>query len=79
LFHRGREAEGEALLQEALRSARDTFGDDHPTTPLLLINLARIQTSRGRFAEADGTAREALEASRRLHGGRHPRTLAAMA
>ncbi|MET4201970.1 CHAT domain-containing tetratricopeptide repeat protein [Bradyrhizobium sp. LA6.12] len=68
--------------QQALRLARQEFGNRAPQTLAILISLAQLYQLGGRsdeaeplFREAASYFREAVQASRKKLGPRHPQTL----
>jgi tetratricopeptide (TPR) repeat protein len=73
---------GIPLAQQALRLARQTFGNRDPKTLVILVSLAQLYQRSGRSDEAEPLFREAvplfqetMRANRRTLGPRHPQTL----
>jgi CHAT domain-containing protein len=73
---------GIPLAQQALRLARQTFGNRDPKTLAILVSLAQLYQLSGRSDEAEPLLREAvplfqetMQANRRTLGLRHPQTL----
>jgi CHAT domain-containing protein/Tfp pilus assembly protein PilF len=73
---------GIPLGQQALRLARQTFGNRDPKTLAILVSLAQLYQLSGRSEEAEPLVREAvllfqeaMQANRRTLGPRHQQTL----
>jgi len=60
------------MYGEALAIARKAFGDQHPSVPTALNNLASVLKRQGKLAEAEPLFREALEIEKKLLGNEHP-------
>jgi tetratricopeptide (TPR) repeat protein len=75
LKERGKSAEAEPLLVEALEGSRRTLGDTHPNTLSSINNMASFLNDRGKYAEAEPLYVEALEGYRSTLGDTHPDTL----
>ena len=60
LYEAGRYEEAIPFYREALELGEREFGPDHPTTALLLNNLASLYESQGRYAEAEPLYKRAL-------------------
>jgi CHAT domain-containing protein/Tfp pilus assembly protein PilF len=74
-YQAGDYAKGIPLAEQALRLARQTFGDRDPKTLTSLNSLADLYKFQSRYTEAESLYREALQASRETFGPRHPQTL----
>jgi non-specific serine/threonine protein kinase/serine/threonine-protein kinase len=74
----GLHSEAEPLLEEALGTQRELFGESHPDTLETMSHLAWLQAFDGRHEQAEVLNLERLEAARRGLGERHPSTLGAM-
>ena len=59
--NRGRNAESEQLLKEALAGNRKARGDSHPDTLDSINNLAALYYSQTRYAEVGPLSRECLD------------------
>ncbi|HSN54543.1 MAG TPA: serine/threonine-protein kinase [Candidatus Sulfomarinibacteraceae bacterium] len=70
-FDLGDRDAAEALSQEALSVARQTFDGDHQQTALALNNLGWIAYEKGAYEEAERVLSEALEMRRRVWGDEH--------
>ena len=53
LSAQGRYQEAIPFAEDALRLGEQEFGPDHPTTALLLNNLAEYYRAQGHYAEAE--------------------------
>lgn len=73
----GRRHDGEALLEQTLKRAREALGPDQPNTLETQIYLARALHTAGRDGEALPLLADAVERRRRALGGEHPSTLEA--
>ncbi|MGA2297176.1 MAG: CHAT domain-containing tetratricopeptide repeat protein [FCB group bacterium] len=69
---RGRFAETEPLLKEALEMNRRLFKGDHPDLATSINNMASFYNDWGRYAEAEPLYKEALEMRKHLFKGDHP-------
>jgi eukaryotic-like serine/threonine-protein kinase len=70
-FDLGDRDAAEALSQEALSVARQTFDGNHQQTALALNNLGWIAYEKGAYEEAERVLSEALEMRRRVWGDEH--------
>jgi serine/threonine-protein kinase len=52
--------EAEALLRQAVDAARVQFGNEHPTTAVMLNNLGNVLSDESKLDEAEAALREAL-------------------
>ena len=71
-------SKGAALAEQALRLARQNFGDRDPQTLTSLNTLASLYESQGRFGEAEPLYRESLQSRREVLGARHPDTMVSL-
>jgi serine/threonine protein kinase/tetratricopeptide (TPR) repeat protein len=60
------------LLQEALKTRKGIYGNEHPEVATSLNNLASILEHKGDYAAAEPLYREALAMRRKLLGSEHP-------
>ena len=68
----GRYEQAIPFYREALELGEREFGPDHPTTALLLNNLASLYESQGRYAEAEPLYERALAILEMALGPEHP-------
>jgi len=68
----GRYEQAIPFYREALELGEREFGPDHPTTALLLNNLASLYESQGRYAEAEPLYKRALAIWEKALGPDHP-------
>jgi len=61
------------LLHEALETAREVEGPNHPNMVIHLKNLAGLEAKRGRIASARDLFTQAMELERTLFGANDPR------
>ncbi|WP_414579416.1 tetratricopeptide repeat protein [Anabaena sp. CCY 9402-a] len=73
-FYAGQGAYEQALpwLKKCESTARERFGDEHPSVATSLNNLAMLYQSQGRYTEAEPLLVEALAMTKRLLGDEHP-------
>ena len=72
---KGKLAEAQPLLQEALAGRRETLGDKHIDTLISINNMAGLLQAQGKLAEAESLFREAYKGFRSLFGQRHPHSV----
>ncbi len=72
LHRRGRDAEAEPHLRDALRGLEMALGPDHPNLGPTMKNLALVLDATGRPAEADSLFRASVAFTRRVAGTDHP-------
>lgn len=72
LQQRGRLAEAEPLLREALAYRREFFGDRHPETALTMNNLGMLLNAQGDVDGAEAIFTEVLAMCREFYGNDHP-------
>jgi tetratricopeptide (TPR) repeat protein len=70
--------EAEADFARALDQTREVWGNEHPNTAKVLINLAGARRRRGRAEDAERIAGVAIEMLERLVGPDHPAVGAAL-
>ncbi len=71
LQNRGKLAEAEPLVRDALEMRRRLFKDDHQNVATSLNNLALLLQKQGKFSDAEPLYREALAMRKRLFKGDH--------
>ena len=69
---RGKYAEAEPLLRDALQMRQRLFKGDYPDVANSLNNLAGLLHARGKYTEANPLFRAALQMRQRLFKGAHP-------
>jgi hypothetical protein len=78
LHQKGRYAQAEPLLRQALAARRRVLGEGHTDTALTLSNLASNLDQQGQHAQAEPLHRQALAARRKALGEGHPDTAASL-
>ena len=78
LLLRGKLAEAEQQLGEALRGRRQVLGDEHPDTLASVAAMASLLMMQSRLEEAEPYLLEALSKRRLVLGDEHPDTLASI-
>jgi tetratricopeptide (TPR) repeat protein len=77
-YQAGNYSKGISLAEQALRLARQTFGERDPQIFTSLNNLAVLYRAQGRYSEAESRQNEALQGRREVLGSRHPDTLTSL-
>ena len=72
LYEVGRYEEAIPFYREALELGEREFGPDHPTTAILLNNLAALYDDQGRYAEAEPLFKRSLAIREKSLGPDHP-------
>ena len=67
-------AEAEPLLLQALRTAREAQGENHPDTAIILNGLGKLALSQAKYPEAERHFSEALRIDEAVFGENHPKT-----
>jgi tetratricopeptide (TPR) repeat protein len=68
----------EAMHRQALKLARQVYGQEHPEVATSLDNVSTVLYRQGKLAEAETVSRQALAANRRLYGSEHEYVTAAL-
>src|SRR5262249_38943882 len=74
LKEKGRYADAEPLVREALEIRRKALGEEHPETATSYNNLGFNLNAQSKYADAAPLVRKALEIHRRVLGEEHPDT-----
>ena len=69
-----KDAEAQAVADQALAFARDAGYSDHPDVAKLLHDLVTLKVRAGDLPAAEQLAKDALAMHRRMHGVNHPET-----
>ena len=72
LYEQGRYGEAERFAHQALELNKEEFGPDHPTTAILLNDLAFLFDAQGRYSEAEPLCKRALAILEKALGPDHP-------
>jgi tetratricopeptide (TPR) repeat protein len=72
LLHGKRHEEAMPWLEKALRGAKATVGEEHPTVANILSTMQDVHAERGDLAKAKGAAQKALQIRRKALGPEHP-------
>ena len=78
LHTRGEYAQAQACEEQALAIYRALFGDEHPSTAMILNNLAVTYEDRGKLKEAALLHQQALAIRRSTLGANHPETVTSL-
>ena len=78
LKNMGQLKEARPLLDESLRSRRETLGNHHPDTLTSINNMGKLLKAMGQLEEAKPLCEECMQAQRETLGDRHPETLASI-
>ncbi|KAJ3279255.1 hypothetical protein HDU76_009569 [Blyttiomyces sp. JEL0837] len=71
----GQYEQSEVLKVEVLARFRETFGNDHSYTAIMLNNVSSLYTKMGHYDKAEPFILEALEIRKRISGPNHKATL----
>ena len=72
LYQQGKYSEALPYATEALRLGKDELGPDHPTTAILLNNLAELYRVQGNYIAAEPLYRRSLAIGIKALGPEHP-------
>ena len=75
LEKRGKLAEAEPYVREALEARRRILGDEHPDTLSLISGMGLLLRAQGKLSEAEPYSREAFQSACRALGEEHADTL----
>ena len=76
---KGKYAEAEQMIRQALQLKEQVLGAEHPSTLSSITNLAAALSGQGRYTEAEQLQRQALPLMEQVLGAEHPLTLKSMA
>jgi tetratricopeptide (TPR) repeat protein len=71
LYGQGRYPEATGVAKEAVKVAKETFGQDHPNVGISLNNLAYLYDCQGEYAQSGPLYKRALEILEKALGPEH--------